>query len=61
MSIHRPDRAVEWPSQLLPPYVAEVSQPLRAWNPAFASAAVRVSRVSMTPGAISGSSVAVRP
>ncbi len=31
LSIHSPDRLVECPSQLLPPYVAEVSHPLRAW------------------------------
>lgn len=52
---------MECPSQLLPPYVAEVSQPLRAWKPAFASASVLASRVRSTPGAITGSSTALRP
>ena len=52
---------VEWPSQLLPPYVAEVSQPLRAANPAFSRAAVLASRVRSTPGAMTGSSMALRP
>jgi len=52
---------VEWPSQLLPPNVADVSQPLFAWKPAFARAFVLVSSVLVTPGAISGSSIALRP
>ena len=52
---------VEWPSQLLPPYVADVSQPLFAWKPAFARALVLASRVASTPGAMTGSSIALRP
>jgi hypothetical protein len=52
---------VEWPSQLLPPYVADVSQPLLAWKPALARASVRASSVASTPGASTGSSIALRP
>ncbi len=52
---------VEWPSQLLPPKVAEVSQPLRARKPAASSARVPVSRARPTPGAVTGSSTALRP
>ncbi len=52
---------VEWPSQLLPPYVAEVSQPLFAAKPAFERALVSAARVSSTPGAMIGSSIALRP
>lgn len=59
--IHRPDRNVEWPSQLLPPYVAEVSQPLFAANPALTSFWFSAVRVASTPGAMTGSSIALRP
>jgi hypothetical protein len=61
LSIHRPDRNVEWPSQLLPPKVADVSQPLLAAKPAFVSASALVSSVLLTPGEMSGSSSALRP
>ncbi|GAA3304568.1 hypothetical protein GCM10020295_56020 [Streptomyces cinereospinus] len=61
LSTHSPDRNVEWPSQLLPPKVEEVSQPLLAAKPASARPSVAVSRVRRTPGEISGSSTALRP
>src|SRR4051812_50087963 len=59
--IHSPDSKVEWASQLPPPKVGEVSQPLRAPNPAAFRVAVPSSSTRPTPPAMAGGPTALPP
>ncbi len=59
--IQRPDSSVACASQLPPPAVDEVSQPLRAENPASRSRCDPWSRTASTCGAYCGLSTAERP
>ena len=61
LSTHTPDCRVEWASQLTPPNVGDVSQPLSDEKPAARSPRVPESSTASTPGEKLEPSTATRP